>query len=223
MVGLFDIIRGWLLVPPPYRFDYVTAKRRCRILLIDDDPSALPLEDVARDEYNISQQKAVDPDLLRQCESGVFDIIILDYNGIAPVSITPDDGFGVFDRIRNSNPQQYIIAVSGQTYDISKTAYLKDANDWLRKPTDLATTKDKLDSGIRFLFDKTAVLQRLKQQLLKEGVNQKSVDRLINEVLNRSSLDLEEITELLQKITKVVKASEQVLSLAKTVAKIASL
>jgi CheY-like chemotaxis protein len=223
MIGLIDIIRGWFLVPPPYRFDYVNAKRRCRILLIDDDPSALPLEDVARDEYNILQQTAVDPDLLRQCESGVFDIIILDYNGIAPKSITPDDGFGVFDRIRNSNPQQYVIAVSGQTYDISKTAYLKDANDWLRKPTDLATTKDKIDSGIRFLFDKTAVLQRLKRQLLKEGVNQRRVDRLLNDLLKRGPSDFEEISELVKKITKVSEMSEHVLGLVKTMVKIAQI
>lgn len=219
---MLESLRVWLLGGPAYRFDFAQAKRRCRVLLIDDDPNALPLTDITSDDYNISQRTAVDPDLLRQCESGVYDIIILDYNGIAPAAITPEDGFGIFDRIRKANPEQYIIAVSAQTYDISRTAYFKNANDWLKKPTELATTKDKIDTGIRFLFDKNSVLERLRTQMLSDGFRQKSIERVMQRLAEKNYADLDEMNEMIKRVAKVSDISKTILGTLKTLAKISA-
>jgi DNA-binding response OmpR family regulator len=217
---MFDGIRAWFLGAPKYRFDFASAKRTCRILLIDDDSTALPLAEVKRDEYNIEQYKNVDPDLLRQCENGVFDVIILDYNGVAPASITPDDGFGVFDRIRGARPEQYIISVSAQTYDISKTAYFKNANDWLKKPTDLTTTKNKLDAAIRYLFDKSAVLERLRAQMLSDGFKQKSIDRVVNHLNSKTYTDLEQLSELVKRVGHIAQISEHLYALLRVLVRL---
>ena len=56
---MFSTIFGLLRGAPPYRFDFAEARRRCRILLIDDDPNALPLEDIKKDDYSISQERIV--------------------------------------------------------------------------------------------------------------------------------------------------------------------
>lgn len=211
----------WLFNEPRYQFGFEQAKRRCRVLLIDDDANALPLVELEQDGYNVTQHKNVDSALLQRCEDGAWDIILLDYNGVAPAAITPEDGFGVFERIRNSNPQQYIVAISGQTYDISKTHYFKKANDWLKKPTDLASTKDSIDRGIRFLFDKTEVLQRLKAQLLAERINPKLVDRALQHLGNSNFTDIEEATASVRKTAKVAEISADVLATLKILIKLA--
>lgn len=217
---MFDTIRGWLIGRPTYHFDFAQAKRRCRILVIDDDANALPLAEVTSDEYNVKQEKIVDADLLRQCETALYDIILLDYNGVAPPAITPDDGFGIFARIRTANPAQYIIAISGQTYDISKTEYFRRANDWLGKPTDLATTKNKLDTGIRYLFDKSAVLKRLKSSLLTEGFRQNSVDRVIGQLAAKNFSNFDEMSEIVKRVAKVTELSSHIVGILKALAKL---
>jgi CheY-like chemotaxis protein len=220
---MFNTIRAYILGPPAYHFDFAEARRRCRILLIDDDPNALPIGEITKGDYNLSQEKLVTSDLLRQCETGVFDIIILDYNGIAPKSLTPDDGFGVFERIRSTNPEQYIIAISGLTYDISKTAYFKEANDWLRKPTDLTTTNNKIDAGIRYLFDKTEVLKRLRRQLIDEGTRPQNADRLIRDFERSNYRDLDQMADVIKRLAKLSDISVKVYGIMKNLIKLSSI
>lgn len=197
--------------PDNYRFDFDTAKKRCRILLLDDDPNALPLEDLKRDKYNIEQYIKIDADLLRQCENGTFDIILLDYNGIAPQNVSETDGFGIFDRIRSANVRQYIIAISGQTYDISRTEYFRKANSWLKKPSDLLTTKQKLDDGIRRLFDRDALLTDLSALLAEKGVNKRDIDRVLD-ALKASTVKTEADGEdVIHGITRLATISRDVI------------
>jgi CheY-like chemotaxis protein len=203
-----------------YRFDLSAAKRMTRIILIDDDPAALPINDLQQDGYAVHQQNFVDASLLSRCESGDFDIILLDYNGIAPASISETDGFGVFDRIRKANPEQYIISVSAQTYDISKTAYFKEANDWLRKPTDLSSTKNALDKGIAYLFDKTALLQRLRSQALREGATLKQADKLVKEFEAKELRDPDAAIAAVKKICGFVNVTNSIASTTRLLSKV---
>lgn len=204
------LLKFFLKEKSEYRFDLSAAKRMARIILIDDDSTALPITDLQRDGYAVHQQHAVDAPLLSRCESSAFDIIILDYNGIAPASISETDGFGVFDRIRKANPDQYIISVSAKTYDISKTAYFKDANDWLRKPTDLSSTKNALDKGIAYLFDRTALLQRLHLQALQEGATVKQADKLVKEFEIKDLRDPDAAIATVKKICGLVNITNSI-------------
>ncbi|WP_417793320.1 hypothetical protein [Terasakiella pusilla] len=200
-----------------YKFDFSEAKRRCRILLIDDDENALPIKDLLDDGYNISQIQTVDSNNLKNCEEGTYDMIILDYNGVAPKSITPDDGFGIFTRIRSANPSQYIIAISGEAYQISKTEYFEKANDWINKPAPLTPTKEKIDKGIKLLFDLSTVLQGLKEILIKDGIPHKSADKIINHFLTKRVTNLEEAVDFTRRTAKVANLSTQITSLLRFV------
>ena len=79
------------LAPPA--FDFERSKRSCRIVVIDDDKLAVPIEQLVSDGYNVAQVLEVDASVMRLCEQGTYDLILLDYNGVAPPEITPDDGF----------------------------------------------------------------------------------------------------------------------------------
>lgn len=199
---MFRILNRLFSQSAPYVFEFPKAKRNCRILLIDDDPDALPIDDLKSDEYNIEQRKKVDAGLLRNCESAVYDLIVLDYNGVAPASICPDDGFGVFERIRKSNPDQYIISISAQTYDISKTEYFKKANAYLKKPTDLVTTKKALDEGIEQLFHREFIFDRISNALTANGIPKKRAERLIQSLRSEDIKSYSQVESIAQNILK---------------------
>lgn len=206
-----------------YRFDFSAAKRRCRIAVIDDDINALPVDDIKRDDYHLDQYQVVDGDLLRQCEQGVFDIIILDYNGIAPASISPTDGFGIFDRIRKANPRQYIISISANTYDITKTEYFKEANSWLKKPIDLLAAKQKIDDGIRTLFDRNRIVREIEQILRNQGIKEKQIRKVCEFVFENKNEDIHYIEKSIKSISRLTEISSDLWGIIKAVGKISAL
>jgi len=203
-----------------YNFDFTTAKRNCRVLVIDDDKQAVPIEELRKSGYFIEQITEVDAGSMHRCEGGEFDIILLDYKGVAPQNISPDDGFGVFERLRSANPLQYVVAISGQTYDISKTEYLSKANDWLKKPIDLVRAKEKLDRGIRERFDKNNVFRELRSALVRGGYPADKIDSVLTAVNGRKFESLDRLIEFMEKGLKVAKLSTELATAAKLLWKI---
>lgn len=199
---MLDFLK-WIVQPEQeYHFDFESAKKVCRILVIDDDPQALPMDELVKSGYNISQEEEVDVHLMARCEDEHYDVILLDYIGVAPESITPDDGFGVFDRIRSANSSQYIIAISGQTFDISRTEYFKNANDWLKKPTDLIKTKEKLDKSIRRCFNRNMLLDDIRSILRNEGVSDSDVEKVLRYLRKTLTSDADKIVSGVQKLLR---------------------
>lgn len=201
---MFKVLTNLFQSDESYHYDFSDAKRVCRILVIDDDAQALPLNELKRSGYNIEQVEAVDVDTLRMCEEGTYDVILLDYTGVAPKSITPSDGFGVFDRIRAANPTQYIIAISAKTYDIAKTAYFKNANDWLKKPTDLVTTQQMIDKAVNHCFDRDIIFHQIEDFLRNDGVHKKEINRIIRILKNTKSNDLEKLLDIIKRAGRLV-------------------
>lgn len=212
---MFEILKNMLRSDESYHYDFANAKRVCRILVIDDDPQALPMQELRRSGYNIEQVEAVDVDVMRMCEDGTYDVILLDYTGVAPRNITPDDGFGVFDRIRAANATQYIIAISAKTYDIAKTEYFKNANDWLKKPTDLVTTKNMIDKAINHCFDREIIFREIEKTLRENGVAKKQIDRTIKALKKNQSTDADKLLELVTNTSRLAALPLDVIGLIK--------
>ncbi len=193
---------------------FKSAKLKCRILLIDDDNDALPISDLQADEYAITQIYSVSPVDLRECEQGKYDVIVLDYNGVAPLTLCPDDGFGVFSRIRAANPQQYIIAISAQKYDISQTAYLKEANDYIKKPSNLAETKNSLDEAIKHNFNPNIVYQRIEKTLIDYGVDYKQARKVVDKLKKVRSSDSGEYMKIISSVNSSLSTINSIISLS---------
>lgn len=202
-----------------HRFDFQKAKTRCRIILIDDEENALPIKELKQDGYYIEHAKKVDANLISRCEQGHYDIIILDYNGIAPRSISPTDGFGVFDRIRHARPEQYIIAISAKTYDISKTEYFQRANARIAKPTDLSATKNKLDDGINSLFNKNYIVEQIQKTLQSFGQDQKTIERVSKTLMRSSSTDVDSLVRDVKGVIKLASIPQDIVGFLNRVAK----
>jgi AmiR/NasT family two-component response regulator len=153
-----------------YVFDFDAAKKRCRMVMIDDDMTAKALVDgLMAEGYNIFQCYKIEPGVVAQCETGTFDIVALDHAAL-----------GLYDKIRNSNPVQYLIALAAQPDHPAVAKYFQSANGRLKKPFDVAALKTVLDTGIKALFDRNQLLAQMSDLLLKAKVDKKIVDGVVD-------------------------------------------
>ena len=107
-------------------------RRRAKIAVIDDDPTAFPTELLQKEGYTIQYLPEVES--LDPLERGQFDIIILDIRGVAPQwsgDDAVDDGLAVLEHLKDRNPSQVVVAFSGETFDLSKSRFWKLADDTL--------------------------------------------------------------------------------------------
>jgi CheY-like chemotaxis protein len=91
---------------PTVAFDEM--KKRARLLVIDDND--FPYQSLFdRDGYTLDKWNDVDD--LSKIESGYFDIILLDLQGVG-IAQSAEQGLGVLKHIRRKNPCQILIAYS---------------------------------------------------------------------------------------------------------------
>jgi DNA-binding NtrC family response regulator len=151
-----------------YAFNFDAAKKRCRIILIDDDMPAPLFEALKAEGYNAHHYYKPEPGVATQCETAVYDIVALDHAALS-----------LFDRIRNSNPAQYLIVMAAQPDHPAVVKYFQSANGNLKKPFDLPGLKAVLDAGIKALFDRNQLLAEMSAMLLKAKVSKTVVDLLV--------------------------------------------
>jgi CheY-like chemotaxis protein len=121
------------------------ARRRTRILVIDDDPNSFPLALLKNEGYAIDHWEKVRD--LGKLEAGDYDIIVLDIQGVA-AEWSANDGLGILEHLKASNPAQIVVAFSGLSFDLSKNKFWRLADDSIAKPVDAATAKRVLDDLI---------------------------------------------------------------------------
>src|SRR5437879_5029842 len=108
-----------------YVFNVDAAKKRCRIIVIDDDMPAGLIDGLKGEGYNIYHYYKPEPAVVTQCETSVYDIVALDHGALM-----------LFDRIRNSNPAQYLVVLAAQPDHPAVAPYFQKANGRLKKPYD---------------------------------------------------------------------------------------
>lgn len=153
----------------------VELRRRVKIVVIDDDENAFPLSALRDAGYSIEHWDKVKS--VERLEQGDFDIIILDIGGVAD-HLTPAEGLGILQHLKEFNPAQIVIAFSGQSFDLSKQRFFKLADDVLPKPTDHLKCKQVLDSLIESKFTVPHLWSSVQAVLIKEGVPEKSVRKI---------------------------------------------
>jgi len=156
---------------PVQPFDEI--RKRARILVIDDDEKAFPYKLLQKEGYNIQYWPRVDE--LRDLESGAFDVIVLDIYGVASKDISTNDGIGVLEHIKKSNPAQLVIAYSGQKYDFSQAAFWKLADDYLGKPSSLIDCKERIDALLKQNFNPLHYWNAVIDALSHAGVPEKKI------------------------------------------------
>jgi len=198
----------------PHNADEI--RKRIKIVVIDDDEASFPTQLLSTNGYTIEWWDLVDDRGLERLEKNHFDIIILDINDIADISISSNDGIGILERIKEVNPSQIVVAFSGQEFNIDKTHFFQKADDTLSKPVDFIKAKNLIDRIIDQKITLIYFWDSLNEYLRKEGVKTKQIKKveqeLITAIKNQRSVDYNLIGN---KILKGVEISSKVVVLIK--------
>ncbi|MCW5549639.1 MAG: hypothetical protein KIT44_11810 [Opitutaceae bacterium] len=168
------------------------AKRRAKILVIDDDVTAFPVERLRSEGYNIQHWEKLET--LRGLEEGQFDIIILDIHNICSEGVSMNDGLGVLEHLKSVNPAQIVIAFSGKKFDLRQEKFWKIADDYLGKPIDMLTAKARIDSLLRERFTIEHYWQNLASYLKAQGLDEGTIGKL-ESALSEAATKKRKLTE----------------------------
>lgn len=176
-------------------------RKRVKIVVIDDEESSFPTKGLQDEGYTVEWWPIVDPSKLRRLESGDFDIIVLDIQGIVPPTISDTgDGLGILRRLKNVNPDQIIVAFSGKSYDLDSMQFFKRAEDVLRKPVSLIQCKEMIDRLIASHVSVRAYWDNLQKLLERQHVSVGRINRLEKEVsrsvLKGKGVSLDRVKEI---------------------------
>lgn len=154
-------------------------RKRVKIVVIDDDPNAFPLQALRDSGYTIDTWDNVKS--LERLEQGDFDIIVLDISGVA-AHVTPDDGLGVLEHIKKVNPSQIVVAFSGQSFDLGKQKFFRMADDSLPKPADHLKCKQILDQLIEKKFTVEHLWASVAGAMARDGVSDKGIAKIEKQI-----------------------------------------
>jgi CheY-like chemotaxis protein len=119
-------------------------RRRARILVVDDQEFAY-LSLFRRDGYNVDKwEDVVD---LQKLESGYYDLILLDIQGVGREH-SADQGLGILKHLHRAAPAQIVIAYSNADWSLKYQAFFSMADAVLAKGKDYVEFKRTVDTLI---------------------------------------------------------------------------
>jgi len=186
--------------------DFQDAKRLAKILVIDDDPNAFPLEQMTNEGYHVEYWEKVRS--ISPLEQNEFDIIILDIAGVAK-EFSEDDGLGILETIKANNPSQLVIAFSGESFNLGKNRFWEMADGVLCKPVDTVTCKREIDALLKARFTLQYCWNNITFLLRKEGLGDKAIDAIKGKLARAIR---KKNVSLFEKVLNKAVSSAQVLS-----------
>ena len=170
-------------------------KKRTKIVVIDDEEDSFPVTSIQNFGFTVEYWNQLDANKLKRLENKEFDIIILDIIGIADTNeLGQINGIDILKTLKNTNPNQIIIAFSGSTYDISKAEFWKLADGFMKKPIELLSTKEKLEQIIKDNFSNEKLINQLqslmKLQIENQSDYKKIEDYIVKTVKKQNTLNL---------------------------------
>ena len=92
--------------------------KNSRTLIIDDEEPQLR-QDLEGLGFAITWAKDIDQKLQQQIESGIFDLILLDFAGVG-ASMGPDQGLDILRHVKRVCPAVIVLAYTSKSLDSSK-------------------------------------------------------------------------------------------------------
>jgi CheY-like chemotaxis protein len=133
-------------------------KKRARLLVIDDND--FPYQSLfERDGYVL--EKWSDVDDLQKVESGYFDLLLLDLQGVGRQQST-EQGLGILRHLRQTSPALVIIAYSSADWPLKYQEFFRLADAVLSKSSDYVDFKRKVDELLQERFSLGFYVNRIK-------------------------------------------------------------
>lgn len=123
-------------------------RKRARIVVIDD--SDFPyLVLFKRDEYTMEKWDQIRD--LPKLESGYFDVILLDIQGVGTQE-SKEQGLGILRHLKRVAPAQIIVAYSNAAYELKYREFFDLADATLDKQSDYVDFKQTIDKMLEKRF-----------------------------------------------------------------------
>lgn len=141
----------WRLWNPRWTQLSITEIRKRARLLIVDDGEFFYLDLFRKDGYSIEKWNDVKD--LPKLESGFYDIILLDIQGIGKKQ-SQDQGLGILRHLKKACPTQIVVAYSNADFSLKYKEFFDLANKVLAKQADYVDFKRAVDELLenRFSF-----------------------------------------------------------------------
>lgn len=194
-------------------------RKRTKIVVVDDDPEAFPVEALKHEGYTIEHWPEVHS--MDRLERGDFDIIVLDISGVAKKFSPEEDGLGVLQHLKWHNPVQIIVAFSGQSFDLSKQDFFKLADDTMPKPVSILKCKQVLDQLIESKMTVKHLWETITALMRAEGIPEKRITQLEAKVV--AALNAGGTTDIKGIVTGIIERSDLAAKSVGVLVKIASL
>jgi CheY-like chemotaxis protein len=194
-------------------------KKRARLLVIDDADFAYQIL-FERDGYTI--EKWADVTDLPKLESGFYDVILLDLQGVGREQ-SVEQGLGVLRHVRQVAPAQLIIAYSSADWSLKYQEFFDLADAVLAKSADYVDFKRTVDQLLQQRFSLGFYIARVQALVGKYVDDPERIEGLVhNAVLNGSSEKLQKYLaskstdpQVIAKVLDVIKIAVGIASLWK--------
>lgn len=193
-------------------------RKRSRLLVIDD-LEFYYLDLFKKDGYQI--EKWDDIEDLTKLESGYFDIILLDLQGVGRKQ-SQDQGFGILKHCRKVCPTQIIIAYSNADWPVKYQDFFIMADAVLPKQKDYVDFKRTVDDLLQARFSLGFYVDRISKLLsphISDLTKAQSLSRIA--ILQKSPADLEnyliknvEHKETIKMVLQIVSIGIQIAAIA---------
>jgi hypothetical protein len=200
---------------PDIPFDEI--KKRSRLLVIDDDD--FPYQTLfERDGYTL--EKWPDVTDLPKLESGYFDILLLDLQGVGRQQ-SSEQGLGILRHLRKTTPAQIIIAYSSADWPLKYQEFFEQADAVLGKSSDYFDFKRKVDELLEQRFSIGFYLARIQRVVGPNIDDPARLERLSRDAILQKNTS--KLRGFLEDRMQSAEAIGDVLSLIQTAVAIASL
>lgn len=201
------------------QLDSAQIRSRARILLIDDDKFSYDQLFRVRDGYRLEKWSQLKN--LVELQDGTYDLIILDYYGVAPKSAPTDEGLAILRSIKKARPEQLVLAYSGQALGLQSSEFISLADDVVSKSEDYPVFQSKVDQLLRKRYSVGHYVALMNQALDEDALRvPKFVPRVITAI---SRGDTTKLRRYLERNDITVEQIDRVLSLTKNAISIVAL
>lgn len=192
-------------------------RKRSRLLVIDDQ-EFFYLTLFQKDGYSI--EKWDDIKDLTKLESGDFDIILLDIQGVGK-ELTKDQGFGILKHLRKSCPAQIIIAYSNADWSVKYQEFFKMADAILYKQQDYVDFKRTVDALLQERFSLGFYVDRIAKLVMPHISEPENLKKLVQKaILDKSPNKLQQYLDSVLENKETIKMVLQIVTSAIQIAAI---
>lgn len=170
------------------QLDHEEIVKRARLLVVDDKDFPY-LKLFRANGYTMDKWSKLKD--LPGLESGKYDVILLDLQGVGNVEST-EQGLGVLGHLREVSPAQIVVAYSNAEWSVEYQAFFQSADAVLHKSKDdYVTFKRTVDSLLDQRFSLGFYLDRATRELHGSGVSDAVTKKIENAILRNDAASLE--------------------------------